>query len=337
MMNQWTSDVERKEAAILKVLSDSPQPLGGRILARRLNDLGIDLGERAARYHLKLMDERGLTHPVGRKDGRVITKSGIEELGSALVTDRMGLVTARIGTLTYRSSFDLERCLGEVPINVSLFSQEEFSHAKGLMKEAFLAGLGIGDLIAIATEGERLGDVSVPAGKVGLATISHIVVCGILLRAGIPAEPRFGGILQIQNHEPLRFVDIIEYAGCSLDPSEAFVAGRMTSVTKTAREGNGKILASFCEIPAVARVKAEAIIKELETASIKGLMILGRTSESVFQFPVATNRVGLVLADGLNPVAAAVEAGIKVVNHAMSGVIDSGKLEHSWENLSIRS
>lgn len=50
-------EVERKIIATLKVLSDSQQPLGGRVIARRLDELGIDLGERAVRYHLKLMDE----------------------------------------------------------------------------------------------------------------------------------------------------------------------------------------------------------------------------------------------------------------------------------------
>ena len=85
MMNQPINGVERKEVAILKVLSDSSRPLGGRVLARRLADLGIDLGERAVRYHLKLMDERGLTCPIGRKDGRSITKSGLSSDTAELI------------------------------------------------------------------------------------------------------------------------------------------------------------------------------------------------------------------------------------------------------------
>ena len=44
----------------------------------------------------------------------------------------------------------------------------------------------------------------------------------------------------------------------------------------------------------------------------------------------------MVLADGLNPVAAALEAGIEVANHAMSGVIDFGKLEHLSDCKSVR-
>ena len=330
MMGQQASAVERKTIAILKVLSDSPRPLGGRVLARRLWDLGIDLGERAVRYHLKLMDERGLTCLAGRKDDRLITKSGLEELGSALVSDRVGLVTTQIGTLAYQSSFNPEKRIGEVPINVSLFSREEFSQAIEAMKDAFLAGLGISDLVAIASEGEKLGEVVVPLGKVGLATVSHIVVCGALLRAGIPVDSRLGGVVQIRNHEALRFVDLIEYAGCSLDPFEVFIAAKMTSVSKAAREGNGKILASFCEIPAISRTSAEAVIRELEVAGMNGLVILGGIGEPVCQLSVAANRVGMLLADGLNPVAAAAEAGTRVINYPMGGVIDFGRLGRSW-------
>jgi len=326
MMHQQINDGGRTEAAILKVLHDSQQPLGGRVVARRLGDLGIELGERAVRYHLKLMEERGLTHTVGRRDGRLITQTGIEELKSALITDRVGLVTAKIGTLAYQSSFDLRKRLGEVPVNVSLFPDDEFSRALKIMANIFSAGLGSGDLISVAHAGEKLGEEIVPSGKVGLATTSHIAICGALLRAGIPVEPRFGGILQIQKHEPLRFVDLVEYAGCSLDPSKVFIAGGMTSVREAAKDGNGKILASFCELPAVARPKAEAIINELEEAGLKGPLMLGKTGETVFQFPVAADRVGMVLADGLNPVAATAEAGIRVTNHAMSGTIDFVKL-----------
>ena len=67
-----TQDVERKALAILRILNDSREPLGARIIARRLKDHGIELGERAVRYHLKLMDGQGLTRLVGR-DGRLVT------------------------------------------------------------------------------------------------------------------------------------------------------------------------------------------------------------------------------------------------------------------------
>ncbi|MFC1952261.1 DUF128 domain-containing protein [Chloroflexota bacterium] len=335
MIAQQTSGIERKTMAILKVLSNSQQPLGGRVLARRLADLGIDLGERTVRYHLKLMDERGLTCPVGQRHGRLITKSGIEELDNALLSDRVGLVTTRIETLAYQSCFDLEKRTGEVPINVSLFSKEDLKQVIRVMKDVFKARLGIGDLVAIAFEREKLGGVIIPLGRVGLATLSHIVVCGILLRAVIPVDARFGGILQIKNREVQRFVHLIEYTGCSLYPSEVFIASKMTSVSKAAKEGNGRVLASFCEIPAIARSDTGAVLKELEAAGMKGLVMMGRIGEPLYQIPVMANKFGVVSADGLNPVVAAMEAGIKIENYTMSGTIDFGKLRHfkDWQSI----
>ena len=196
------------------------------------------------------------------------------------------------------------------------------------MKEAFHARFGFGDLMFIALEGEKGGGVMVPSGNFGLATVSHVVVYDILQRTGIPAEPRFEGILQIQNHKILRFVEVIEYAGCSLDSSEIFIASGMTSVSKAIGEGNGGILASFCGVPALARPKAVTVIKELAIAGMSRIIILGRAAELAFQFPVVANRVGMVLMDGLNPVAAGCGSRDKACYYAMSGVIDFGKLQN---------
>jgi len=63
--------------AILKVLEEARRPLGARIIARHLKDYGIVLTERAVRYHLQLMDERGFTRFVGRRQGREITEKGL--------------------------------------------------------------------------------------------------------------------------------------------------------------------------------------------------------------------------------------------------------------------
>ena len=64
----------------------------------------------------------------------------------------------------------------------------------------------------------------------------------------------------------------------------------------------------------------------LKEAGIKGIYALGSTSEPVCQIPVGLNRVGMVLPGGLNPVAAAVEAGIEIESIAESGLIDFQQL-----------
>lgn len=314
--------VERKELAIMKILSDSQEPLGARLIAHHLKDLGFELGERAVRYHLKLMDERGLTHLVGRRNGRVLTGEGSEEVKSALVKDKVGFTISRIEMLAFRTSFDFERRRGLIPVNVSFFPKEKFNRALHAMKPAFEAGLCVSDLVAVASEGEQLGEVNVPQGRTGLATICSIVFNGALLKAGIPMDSRFGGILQLRNHNPLRFVELIDYAGCSLDPSTIFIKARMTSVREVVRKGDGKVLGNFREIPSICRPIAEEVVARLGEAGFRGLVVMGDTSEPVCEIPVELNKIGVVLLGGLNPVAAAEEAGIEADNLAMSTVME---------------
>jgi repressor of nif and glnA expression len=46
---------------------------------------------------------------------------------------------------------------------------------------------------------------------------------------------------------------------------------------------------------------------------------------------VALNRIGVVQLGGLNPVAAAVEAGIEIENIAESGLIDFQQMRSFWQ------
>jgi len=317
-----TQDVERKVLAILNTLGDSQEAVGSTIIAKRLKGLGIELSERAVRYHLKLMDERGLTLLVGRRDGRIITELGQSELKKAMVTHKVGYALSRIEMLTFRTNIDLDKRTGFIPVNVSLFRKEDFNKAMRIMKPIFQAGLCVSDLVAVASEGQTIGDLVVPEGKMALATVCSIVVNGALLKAGVPIDSEFGGILQIRNRNPLRFIEIIHYAGSSLDPTEIFIRANMTSVTKAAKDGNGEILANYRELPAICRPLAEEVAAKLKDAGLGGILLMGNVSEAVCEIPIELNRIGVVLVGGLNPVAAAAEAGITSESHAMSTVID---------------
>jgi repressor of nif and glnA expression len=318
-------DIERKQVIILRIVSESMDPLGARVIAQRLEEYGIVLGERAVRYHLKLMDERGLTRLIGR-DGRVITERGVEELDSALVGDKVGFVISKIELLAVQTTFDWEQRRGQVPVNVSFIPRLQFKRAWEEMRGAFDTGLCVSDLVTVADEGERLAGSYVPEGKVGFASVCSLVINGALLKAGIPMDSRFGGLLQIRDHQPYRFVELIQYSGSSLDPSTIFISSRMTSVAKAVARGDGKVLANFREIPAICRPVAEGVFSGLKEAGIGGLLVTGDTSQPVCEIPVELNKIGVILLGGLNPVAAAVEAGIAIDNSAMSGVIEYEKL-----------
>lgn len=66
-------------------------------------------------------------------------------------------------------------------------------------------------------------------------------------------------------------------------------------------------------------------------AGISEVYALGNTSKPIYQIAVGLNRVGMVLLGGLNPVAAAVEAGVEVENTAESGLVDYQQLTSFWQ------
>jgi repressor of nif and glnA expression len=323
-------ETERKIVSILKVLSESSEPLGSITIARELERYGIFLSERAVRYHLRITDERGYTRPFGR-DGRMITPQGLEELKSALAPEQVGFILEKLETLAYNTTFDVQKRTGQVPINTSLIDKGSFKKALAAMSAVFKAGLCVSELVATASEGERLGSVVIPAGKIGFATMCSVVVNGVLLKAGVPIESRFGGVLEIRDSKPRRFTAVINYSGTSLDPSEQYIRAGMTSVGQAAKSGNGKILANFREIPAPARAIVDEKVTMLREAGINTVYVLGNTSEPVCQIAVGLNRVGIVLLGGLNPVAAAFEAGIDVTNIAESGLVDFPRLASFWQ------
>lgn len=322
------TDVERKLIAILKALAESNGPLGARVISRMLEEDGIHLTERAVRFHLQLMDERGLTHVAGRKGraGRNITDKGREELANALVSDKVGMMDSKIDELSYRTTFDLETKSGDVILNISLIRKDDFQKALDIVKEVSKARICVSGSVLIAEEGEGLDHLVVPEGMTALGTVCAVTINGKLLRHRIPVKSRFGGILQMADSEPLRFTEIIEYSGSSLDPAEIFIKSKMTSVLDAARSGDGKVLAGFREIPAACLPEAEDILNRLAQVGFYGTVVIGEPNQPTVQIPVSNGYAGLVILAGLNPLAAVEETGIETQNMSLSMMMDFQKL-----------
>ncbi len=322
------TDIERKFIAILKILAESNEPVGARVISRILEEEGIHLTERAVRFDLQLMDERGLTHTAGKKGraGRTITDKGREELANALVSDKVGMMDSRIDELSYRTTLDLETQSGDVILNISLIHKEDFQKALNMVKKVSKARICVSDAVLIAEGGEELDHLIVPEGMVALGTVCAVTINGILLHHRIPVKSRFGGILQMADSKPLRFTEIIEYSGSSLDPAEVFIKGKMTSVRDAARSGAGKVLAGFREIPAVCLPEVENILSKLALIGFSGTVVIGEPNQPTLQIPVNSGYVGMVILAGLNPLAAVEETGIDTQNISLSMMMDFQRL-----------
>ena len=316
--------MDNRTATILKIISESKEPVGSKELSAKLKEFGIELTERAVRYHLKLMNEQGLIDVIW-KEGRMITKKGREELNNARVSEKIGLISARMEALSYLMDFDLKTKTGNVILNVSFFHKVDFSKALKIMREVFNKKLGLGNKVLVVEGGGEIGGIEVSKGKIGFGTLCTINLNGILLKAAIPVDPKFGGVLQMEKGEPLRFTELISYAGSTLDPHEIFIRSQMTSV-REACGGSGKVLAGLREIPAVSKEEALEILGQIESAGLGNTLYIGKTGQPVLGMPVGVEKIGIVVPGGLNPVAAAAEWGLETENKALSVLVDFKQL-----------
>lgn len=314
-------EIGRKEFAILRILGEHGAPVGASIISRHLRSHGIDLTERAIRYHLQALDEAGLTRNLGRA-GRELTEAGQAELANARVADQVALTFAKIETLAYLTRFNLDEGAGQIVINLSMFRQNEFDAAMKVMRPVFLSRWATSDLVAVFNPGQKLGDLAIPRGMIGLGTVSAVTLNGVLLSHGIPVQSEFGGLVEIVGHEPVRFTDIIRYSGTSIDPVEVFIKGKATSVLQVVNTGRGKVGAGFRMCPAIAREHVMQLVDRLAAWRLHGVVAIGTESRPLMEMEVGVDRMGLVICAGLNPIAAAEEAGYSTVNRAMSGVFE---------------
>ena len=316
---------QRKIVAILQILNNAGAPLGSTRIARELHAQGIDLSNRTVRHYLGLMDESGLTESLGKR-GRAITPRGEKELQGAMAAEKVGFMAAKVDALAYRMTFDLERLEGKVILNISLIDTPYVHAAAREMIKVYAACLGMGQYVALAAPGERLGDFVVPSGKFAIGTICSITINGVLLKAGIVTHSRFGGLLEMRDGNPHRFTEIINYDGTTIDPLEIFIRGQMTHVSRAAATGSGIVGASFREIPTVTIKEVERISVELERAGLGTALVIGRPNQPLLDVPVPQGRTGMIVMAGLNPLAAVEEKGIRTTNWAMKTMFEFHEL-----------
>jgi len=316
---------KKKIIAILKILNESKKPIGGTSIARAIKRYGIYLSQRTVRYYLALTDKAGLTKNLG-KQGRIITKKGIEELDRSFVIDKIGLIAAKIDEMSYKMNFSLNNLKGNVIVNISTIANKDFNKAKQLIKMVFKKKFGMGQYLIICKSGTQIGDFLVDEGKTAIATICSVTINGIFLNAGIPVNSRFGGLVEIRDGMPVRFTEIINYDGSTLDPLEIFIKGGMTKVKDAVSKGMGIVGASFREIPSIAILEAKRIRRKLESVGLNGIFMIGDPGQPLLDIPVAEGKAGIIVFGGLNPIAIVEENHIKTQNLAMSTLINFNEL-----------
>jgi HTH-type transcriptional regulator, global nitrogen regulator NrpRI len=311
--------IERKLIEIMRVIHESDKPIGARAIADELNNRGYDIGERAVRYHLRILDERGFTRKHGYA-GRTLTELGESEMNDALIGDRFGFVISRIEEMAFRTTFDPKTGDGVVPVNISYFDKDDLETVIDVVSYIAHSGYMISPRVKIIEEEEDL--VYLPPGKIGIATVCSVTFDGLLLKAGIPVEPSYGGILQIENRKPSRFLDLISYSGTSIDPIQIFMKRKPTSILEVLKKGEGKILANVRQINSSAYDRVTEIIKQAEKAGLGGFFPSGEIDEPLLGAPIEIGKFGIAIVGGINGICALEETGIKIETNPVSTIME---------------
>jgi repressor of nif and glnA expression len=316
---------ERQRTEILQALSHFTVPSSSAKIAECLEAAGCQLSERAVRLYLNQLTTDGLAAAHGRR-GHLITEQGLAELRGARVVERLGFLSAKIDQMAFQMTFDLATRTGSVVVNVSLVDPQHLIACADEIGQAFARGYTMGNRLALLAPRETLGTLTVPAGRVGLCTVCSITLNGVLLKHGIPATSRFGGLLQLRGGQPTRFVELIHYDGTTIDPLEVFVRSGMTAYRDAIRNGNGLIGASFRELPADSRERVLNLSDHLTAIGLGGLLEVGLPGQSVLGLSVNDGRIGAAVVGGLNPVAVLTEHDHRVECRALAGLLDYQRL-----------
>ena len=291
------SESEYRMIEILRVLANRDQPTGSKVIADELKEKGFNLGERAVRYHMQILDEKGYTEKKGYS-GRVITDLGREKLEKGLIYDQVDFIYSKFEEMIYLTDFTYMTQEGNVVVNTSTIYNEESIE---IMKEIYKSGLSVSPYVNI-NEDKTTGEIEV-------TTICGTTIDGVLLKEGIPTQPQYGGLLKIENNQPVKFTEIISYKKTSVTPLDAFANSSLTSVLDVITKGSGLIPANFRLIPGVARERTIEIVKELIKIGIGGVIGISKEGEDLLGLPVPDGMVGMAIIGGITPFCAVKEMG----------------------------
>ncbi|MHC1567580.1 MAG: NrpR regulatory domain-containing protein [Candidatus Syntropharchaeia archaeon] len=220
-------------------------------------------------------------------------------------------ILSTICDLMYRLGKD------EAIVNSTIVDEKDFDRAYKICEEVFFSGLFPNPRMKIIKK----------ENKIQFINVSSITLDGMLLKAGIPVNPRGGGILQVERGNPVRFTDFIEYRISTIDPLEVLAHPDLTSVTEMIKEGSGKILANVREIHLAAREETNNILEKLLNEEFTGIIDVGEPNKDVFGVSVNRDHFGIVIVGETNLPAALQEMGIEVEMKTMCGTMKIKEME----------
>jgi hypothetical protein len=233
--------------------------------------------------------------------GRQITDLGREKLEKGLIYDQVDFIHSKFEEMIYLTDFNYMTQSGNVVVNRSTIYNEE---SIDIMKDIIENGLSVSRYVNLNKVGNK--------DEIEVTTLCGTTIDGILLNEGIPSQPKYGGLLQIEDNHPVKFTELISYKKTSITPLDAFANTNQTSVLDVTTEGSGIIPANFRLIPGIGKQKAVNIIKKLHEIGIGGVIDVSKEGEGNLGIPIPKGMVGITIVGGITPFCAIKELGEEI-------------------------
>ena len=294
------SESEHRMIEILRILNAQNKPTGSKLIADELKNKGFNLGERAVRYHMQILDEKGYTERMGYS-GRQITDLGREKLEKGLIYDQVDFIHSKFEEMIYLTDFNYINQSGNVVVNTSTIYNEESIE---IMKNIFESGLSVSPYVNLNRVGNK--------DEIEVTTLCGTTIDGILLNEGIPSQLQYGGLLKIKDSRPIEFTELISYKKTSLTPLDAFANSKRTSVLDVITKGSGIVPANFRLLPGISKQKTIDILEKLNKIGIGGVIDISEEGKDILGVPVPDGMIGMAIIGGITPFCALKEIGQEI-------------------------
>ena len=316
---------ERKTFEILSILDRKNRTLTSNEITEELRRIGIHISRRRVIQYLDSLDYQEFTENFGIK-GRRITEKGRKELKKTYIHARTDFIFDKIIRLITETTFDIDRQKGDVIVNLSFIQEDKEQKVLGILKEICSRSNLASPFIKIAYAGEKVCNLDVPEGEIGLVTISSVTIEEILLNNRIYVNPLYGGLIEFVDQKPVRFTELFSYEGSSIDPLDLLISRRMGTVYNAIMNNYGEVLADYREISYVARTRAIELLKRMVDL-LGGLIVIGRTGVDIFGLHANEGYTGIVGFGGELLLSALEECNIQTKARTVDTVINFKELK----------
>ncbi|MBO8154413.1 NrpR regulatory domain-containing protein [Thermovirga sp.] len=307
---------------ILRNLYFSGDPLHSTALQKALSMAGINLDSRTIRYHVSSLESKGFVQRLGKK-GVILTPKGIEEVKALLVFERIGMTSLETQKLLEQCDFDIEKKTGKIIVNLATCPKDSIYEVLENLNNISSSSIIISPLIGLIGEEQRVWNINIPKGQIGIATISSTNYESIFFRNGVPLTNSATGLFKIEQNKPKGFTELICHSGTTISPGQLLCKGLYTQVSKYLETGSGYVTASIKVFPSFYCERAIKIANYLKQHLLNSVFEMGCIMPENYRMSVNDRNKGYIIVfGGANYLAPLIEKNFTSDIHIASLLFD---------------